>query len=54
MYVCYVKIISFGGKISLAEAQAMLDEYDMDGGGTIDFFEFMVLILLDRRNLFYI
>jgi ubiquitin-protein ligase len=36
--------------VSLAEAQAMLDEYDLDGGGTIDFTEFMVLIYRIQRG----
>jgi hypothetical protein len=28
----------------------MLDEYDMDGGGTIDFMEFMILIYKIQRG----
>jgi ubiquitin-protein ligase len=43
-------VTAFGGKISRDEAQAMLDEYDMDGGGTIDFTEFMVLIYKIQRG----
>lgn len=43
-------ITNFGSKISREDAQAMLDEYDMDGGGTIDFVEFMVLIYKIQRG----
>ena len=32
------------------QAQAILDEYDIDGGGTIDFVEFMILIYRIQRG----
>jgi len=43
-------IVAFGSKISIEDAQNMLNEYDMDGGGTIDFVEFMVLVYKIQRG----
>eukprot|EP01035_Chromulina_nebulosa_P023155 gene23155-30006_t len=41
---------SFGTAFSLQEAQNMLDEFDIDGNGTMDFIEFMILIYRIQRN----
>jgi len=43
-------IVAFGSKISREDAQNVLNEYDMDGGGTIDFVEFMVLVYKIQRG----
>ena len=47
-------IVAFGSKISREDAQNVLNEYDMDGGGTIDFVEFMVLVYKIQRGMFII
>lgn len=41
---------NLGNKISLEQAQLLLDEYDIDKSGTIDFAEFMMLVYKVQRG----
>ncbi|RYG66731.1 EF-hand domain-containing protein [archaeon] len=41
---------SLGTTLSLTQAQTLIDEYDIDGGGTVDFVEFLVLIYKVQRG----
>mmetsp|Transcript_17301 Transcript_17301/g.23748 ORF Transcript_17301/g.23748 Transcript_17301/m.23748 type:complete len:536 (+) Transcript_17301:243-1850(+) len=45
-----VLLSSFGTPFSLEDSQKMLDEFDTDGTGSMDFIEFMVLIYKIQRN----
>ena len=40
----------FGSRVTLEEAQEILEEYDLDGGGTVDFIEFMVLVFKIQKG----
>jgi Ca2+-binding EF-hand superfamily protein len=43
-------LTKMGGTITLVKAQAMIDEVDPNGDGTIDFMEFMNLVQEDQKN----
>ena len=54
VFYSLLKLFLFGNDpiifITLLQAKDMLDEFDLDGGGTIDFMEFMVLIYKIQRG----
>lgn len=41
---------SLGSRISLEQAQILIEEYDLDGGGTVDFVEFLILVYKVQRG----
>lgn len=43
-------LAAFGSPVTVEEAQAIVEKYDIDGSGTVDFVEFMILIYKIQRG----
>lgn len=43
-------LAAFGSPVTVEESQAIVEKYDIDGSGTVDFVEFMILIYKIQRG----